>query len=133
MEEAGLAELEVASGDESVRITMPSAPRIGAGGMTSPIVTQSPALEPTPVSGQAPSPGSQVVAPMAGTFYSASHPDAPAFVEVGQQVQVGQTLCIIESMKMMHEIPATVSGTLTQISVENGQPISTGEVLFRLS
>jgi acetyl-CoA carboxylase biotin carboxyl carrier protein len=72
------------------------------------------------------------VAPMAGTFYRQSHPEAPVFVETGQQVHAGDVLCIIESMKMMHEIRAAKDVCIQQICVANGEPISTGDVLFKL-
>ena len=70
---------------------------------------------------------------MAGTFYRAPHPDAVPFVEPGQRIETGEVVCIIESMKMMHEIRAGQAGVITEVCVENGQPIGTGEVLFKLS
>jgi len=72
----------------------------------------------------------KVVSPMVGTFYRASSPEAPAFVEVGSQVQNGQTLCIIEAMKIMNEITSEVSGSIRKILVENAQPVEFGQVLF---
>ncbi len=70
--------------------------------------------------------------PMVGTFYSAPSPDQPAFCKVGDTVSKGQTLCIIEAMKLMNEIEAEVSGTVVEMLVENGQPVQFGQVLFKI-
>ncbi|NKC00830.1 MAG: acetyl-CoA carboxylase biotin carboxyl carrier protein [Pseudomonadales bacterium] len=143
-EESDIAELEVTSGDESVRI------RMNGHAATHEVVTlaanQASAANQTPAANQAPAaqqesaspiteadPGKPIVAPMAGTFYRAPGPEASAFVEVGQSVSAGDVVCIIESMKMMHEIRAAHGGTISATPVENGTPISTGEVLFVLS
>ena len=72
----------------------------------------------------------KVVAPMVGTFYRASSPENPAFVEVGTRIDTGQTLCIIEAMKIMNEIPSEVQGSVRKILVENGQPVEFGQTLF---
>ena len=127
-EEAGLAELEVTSGDESVRIALarPSAVLSGAAP-----IPQAPAP-----AASAPRPSAKATwtpAPMAGTFYRAPNPDAEPFVQVGDTVQAGEVLCIIESMKMMHEIKAPVEGVIVAILVADGEPISTGDRLFELS
>ena len=127
-EEAGLAELEVTSGDESVRIALarPSAVQSGAAP-----IPQTPAP-----AASAPRPSAKatwIPAPMAGTFYRAPNPDAEPFVQVGDTVQAGEVLCIIESMKMMHEIKAPVAGVIVAILVADGEPISTGDRLFELS
>lgn len=127
-EEAGLAELEVTSGDESVRIALAWPSAMPSGAVP---VTQTPALSPA-----APRPSAKttwVPAPMAGTFYQASNPDAEPFVRVGDTVQAGEVLCIIESMKMMHEIKAPVEGVVVAILGADGEPISTGDRLFELS
>ena len=127
-EEAGLAELEVTSGDESVRIALARPSAMPSGAVP---VTQTPALSPA-----APRPSAKttwVPAPMAGTFYQASNPDAEPFVRVGDTVQAGEVLCIIESMKMMHEIKAPVEGVVVAILGADGEPISTGDRLFELS
>ena len=76
--------------------------------------------------------GLEVKSPMVGTFYRAPAPEASAFVEVGQEIEPGQVLCIIEAMKLMNEIKAEVRGRLLQILVENGQPVEFGQVLFLL-
>ena len=72
----------------------------------------------------------EIKSPMVGTFYRAPAPEAPPFVEVGQEIQVGQVLCILEAMKLMNEIKSEVKGRITQIGVENGQPVEFGQVLF---
>jgi acetyl-CoA carboxylase biotin carboxyl carrier protein len=72
----------------------------------------------------------KVVSPMVGTFYRAPSPDAPAFVEVGSRVQTGETLCIIEAMKIMNEITSEVTGSVRKILVENAQPVEFGQTLF---
>ena len=133
-EEAGLAELEVTSGDESVRIA-----RAGA---TPQAVSADAVVAPStkPAAASAGGGVTPVVAattvvptPMAGTFYHAPNPEAAPFVQVGDAVQLGDVLCVAESMKMMHEIKAPSAGTVTAVLVANGQPISTGDGLFELS
>jgi len=73
-----------------------------------------------------------VTSPMVGTFYSAPAPDAPPYVKVGQKVAVGDTLCIIEAMKLMNELEAEVSGTVSEIVAQNADPVEFGQVLFRI-
>jgi acetyl-CoA carboxylase biotin carboxyl carrier protein len=123
-EETGLVELEVRSGDDSIRFV-----RAGQPGST--------AAAPNPPATAAAGSGRvdvlPVVAPMAGTFYAAPEPGATPFVQVGQTVAVGDVLCIIESMKMLHEIFADRAGTVTLIAVAEGQPVGTGDLLFRLA
>jgi len=130
VEESGIAELEVSSGDESVRIAMYGERYAGT-------LTPAPQAAPAPTS-HTPADtqsGSQTTinAPMAGTFYRAPNPEAAPFLEVGDRIEEGQVVCIIESMKMMHEIKSDVSGTVVQICIANGQPIGTQERLFKLS
>ena len=130
VEESGIAELEVTSGDESVRIAMGGAmrattdrvPQVVTADMPAPSVVQSRTAE-----------GTQVRAPMAGTFYRAPNPEADPYIELGQAVQAGDVICIIESMKMMHEIRAEQGGIVAHLPVANGQPISTGDVIAVLS
>jgi acetyl-CoA carboxylase biotin carboxyl carrier protein len=74
----------------------------------------------------------EVTSPMVGTFYRAPAPDAPAYIEVGRRVSPGDTLCIIEAMKLMNELLCEVSGTVTEVCVENAQPVEYGQVLFRV-
>ena len=125
VEESAIEELEVANGEESIRIVMRR-------GGTAPVVATAPAASAAPASRSA-DPGSPVTAPMAGTFYRAPHPDAEPFVEVGQAVEPGAVLCIVESMKMMHEIRAGQGGITTAVCVDNATPINTGDVLFVVS
>ena len=135
VESSGISELEVTEGEEKVRIVKSgSAP---SGGM---IMVPAPAPQalataasPAPVAA-APVPaaptGFTVKSPMVGTFYRSSSPTTASFVEIGSKVAEGDTLCIIEAMKLMNEIPADQGGTITQILVENGQPVEYGQPLF---
>ena len=112
--------------------------------MAAPVVAQAPvaaAPAPAPALGAAPAAepvaatasGTVIESPMVGTFYSAPSPDDPVFVEVGTKVTKGQTLCIVEAMKLMNEIEAEVAGTITAIHVENAQPVQFGQALFTIS
>ncbi|TXF10819.1 acetyl-CoA carboxylase biotin carboxyl carrier protein [Pelomicrobium methylotrophicum] len=131
---SGIAELEVTEGEEKVRITRNAV-------STTPSVTMMPAASPpAPVPAAAPAPepapapklpeGHVIKSPMVGTFYRSSSPGAKPFVEVGQAVKVGDTLCIIEAMKLMNEIESDKAGVVKAILVENGQPVEYGEPLF---
>ena len=139
LEESGIAELEIREGEESVRISRAShiAPPAT---MTMPAMAHpvAPVSAPTPsvaVVSAAESTaeaitGHIVKSPMVGTFYRAPTPGAKAFVEVGQHVNVGDTLCIIEAMKLLNQIESDKAGTIKSIPVENGQPVEYGEPLF---
>ncbi len=123
VEESGISELEVKSGDEAIRIARP---------LTGQTASSKPGAwvsEPA----TATSATHTVRAPMAGTFYQASEPGAEPFVKVGQRVEVGDVLCIIESMKMMNEITVQFPGTVAVIEVANGEAVASEQVLFRLS
>jgi acetyl-CoA carboxylase biotin carboxyl carrier protein len=126
--EADITELEVEAGH--LRVAIRKAPR-GAGPQP---VASAPAPVPpaaAPLSPDAPSPHwVPVTAPMVGTFYRAPGPDQPPFVQEGDRVEVGQTLCIIEAMKMFNEIPAEVSGRVVRVLAENGAPVEYGQPLF---
>ncbi|NOX49441.1 MAG: acetyl-CoA carboxylase biotin carboxyl carrier protein [Gammaproteobacteria bacterium] len=125
VEESGIAELEVSSGDESVRIAMISnTPRV----INSVPVTAATAV----VTSSSATNSFAVESPMAGTFYRSPDPESEPYIDVGSTVQVGDVICVIESMKMMHEVHATQAGTVAELCVANAQPVSTGEVLFRL-
>jgi len=133
--ESGIAELEVTEGEDKVRIVKTHA---GASNMaTGPITYAAPmqaaastTSEPaTPSEPEAP-PGHVVKSPMVGTFYRSPSPGAPPFIEQGSVVKAGDTLCIIEAMKLLNEIEAEVGGTVTKILVDNGQPVEYGQPLF---
>lgn len=138
LEESSLSEIEIREGEEAIRIS-----RGHAGGTQVVHMAQAPAMAVTPVSlppGQSPPSaapaasalpaGHSVISPMVGTFYRSAAPGSKAFVEVGSQVNVGDTLCIIEAMKMMNEIEADKAGVIKAILKENGQPVEYGEALF---
>jgi acetyl-CoA carboxylase biotin carboxyl carrier protein len=132
VEESGIAELEITEGEEKVRICKNN-PQAASNGMTNSAPTMSAPMPATvtPVPAVATIPqGHTVKAPMVGTFYRASAPGAKAFVEIGQKVALGETLCVIEAMKLMNEIEADRAGTVSAILVENGQPVEYGEPLF---
>src|SRR6185437_508401 len=125
LEESNLAELEIKEGEEVVRLS-----RVPKGAAPVPAVTA-----PAPVAAEAPvaealPAGHVVKAPMVGTFYASATPGTPAFVKVGQQVKAGETLGIIEAMKMFNQIEADVAGTVQTILVENGQPVEFDEPMF---
>ena len=131
VEESGIAELEITEGEESVRINRYSnAPVVAAQPQqfAAPAPAAAPAAAP---SAEAAEPaGHKVLSPMVGTFYSAASPEAPKYVEVGQSVNVGDTLCIVEAMKMMNQIEADKAGTIAAILVEDGTPIEYDQPLF---
>ncbi len=142
LEESNIDEIEIKEGEESVRISRNSAPQMmAAPHWASPPPPPAPAAAPaeaaepaaTGDSGGEPSvTGHQVLSPMVGTFYRASSPSSPPFVEVGQQVQAGDTLCIVEAMKMMNQIEAEKSGTIGEVLVENGEPVEFEQPLFTI-
>jgi acetyl-CoA carboxylase biotin carboxyl carrier protein len=136
--ESDIAELEVTEGESKVRIVKSSATPQGqmlmmpAGGMqqySAPAPAAAPAA-PAAAPAVAVETGHVVKSPMVGTFYRSSSPGAPAFVEVGANIKEGDTLCIIEAMKLLNEIDSDVSGVVTKILVENGQPVEFGQPLF---
>ena len=145
LEESQVAEIEIHEGEESVRISRATP------GMQAPVVMQAapmapatmpaaPIAEPASVPAPASAPaeettpeGHTVTSPMVGTYYEAPSPGAKAFVEVGQQVKPGDTLCIIEAMKMLNQIEADTAGTVSAKLVENGQPVEFGQSLFVIS
>lgn len=134
VESSGIAELEISEGEERVRITRTAAstqqtyapapqPIIAAAAPQAVV----PAAEPTK---PAVAEGHVVKSPMVGTFYRSASPGSKAFVDVGQTVNSGETLCIIEAMKLLNEIEADQSGVIKAILVENGQPVEFGQPLF---
>ena len=133
LEESGVAEIEIHEGEESVRISRYAAIA------QAPVSVAVPAAEPVATApmvaaGQPEAPsvpaGHTVDSPMVGTFYRAPSPGASDFVEIGQRVNEGDTLCIVEAMKMMNQIDADVSGTIKSIRVQNGEPVEYGQILF---
>ncbi|MBM4212985.1 MAG: acetyl-CoA carboxylase biotin carboxyl carrier protein [Gammaproteobacteria bacterium] len=140
LEESGIAELEIKEGEESVRISRmttgvastqtlyaapPMPPAVAAA------VAAAPAAGPAPVA-PPPSVDHLVQAPMVGTYYSAPAPGAKAFVQMGDEVKVGQVLCIIEAMKMMNQIESDRAGKVTSVLVQNGDPVEFGQPLFTI-
>lgn len=133
LEESGIAEIEIREGEESVRIS-----RYGAAmpvGMPAPsTLAAAPAPEPTATAEPEPTPampeGHVVKSPMVGTFYRAPAPGSKPFVDVGQRVEEGDTLCIIEAMKILNQIEADKAGAILAILVDNGEPVQYDEPLF---
>lgn len=144
LEESNLAELEIKEGEEVVRLSRFPKGMVPMQMTPQPTVTQalvepslvstaqpSPALSPSPTTKDKELPTGHVLrSPMVGTFYASANPDSPAFVSVGSQVKVGDTLGIIEAMKMFNQIEADVGGTVLAILATNGQPIEFDEPLF---
>lgn len=136
LEESGIAEIEIHEGEESVRISrqaqgaqmmMPSYP------MAPPAAPAPVAATPAPTeaaAAEAIPQGHTVNSPMVGTFYRAPTPNATAFVDLGQRVNVGDTLCIVEAMKMLNQIESDKAGVISAILVENGQPVEFGQPMF---
>ncbi|HKX37135.1 MAG TPA: acetyl-CoA carboxylase biotin carboxyl carrier protein [Burkholderiales bacterium] len=137
VQESGIAELEITEGEEKVKIVKGGGVSLTAA--APPVAVAASAPTPT---GPRPAPaatetepsqeGHVVKAPMVGTFYRSPSPDAKVFVEVGQAIKEGDTICIIEAMKLMNEIEADASGVVKAILVENGQPVEYGQALFIL-
>jgi acetyl-CoA carboxylase biotin carboxyl carrier protein len=133
--DSGIAELEVTEGEDRVRIAKfspaPAAPIPPGTTVTVPTAGVSVNGMPTAISTAVLEPEGHVVkSPMVGTFYRSPSPGAASFIELGQAVKPGDTLCIIEAMKLLNEIEAEVGGTVKQILVENGQPVEYGQPLF---
>ena len=144
VQESGIAEIEITEGEEKVKIVkggiVSIAPGTAAPALTPPAVAAGAEARPVPVAPATAAPvepapgegGHLVKAPMVGTFYRSPSPDAKAFVAVGQAVKQGDTICIIEAMKLMNEIEADATGVVKAILVENGQPVEYGQPLFIL-
>ena len=136
LEESGIAEIEIKEGEESVRISrnnqnlVAAAPAMVAAPAAAPVASTAPAAAEAPAAEESVPAGHMVRSPMVGSFYRASAPGAKAFVEVGDTVSAGDTLCIIEAMKILNQIEADKSGKITAILVENGQPVEYDEPLF---
>lgn len=140
LEESGLAEIEITEGEESVRIArvsqspavvthaIPAPVPAAAAPVAAPAQTAAPAAAPAPAARDE----NLVTAPMVGTFYASPAPGAKSFVEVGQEVRVGQVLCIIEAMKMMNQIESERAGRVVAVLAKNGEPVEFGQPLFAI-
>ena len=131
LDESGIAEIEITEGEESVRISRYSA-HAPAVAPAAPVAA--PAIAAAAPAAVAPEvveeDGYEVTAPMVGTYYAASSPGAAPYIQVGDRVNEGDTLCIIEAMKMMNQIEADVAGVVKSIRIQNGEPVEFGQVLF---
>ncbi|VAW56233.1 Biotin carboxyl carrier protein of acetyl-CoA carboxylase [hydrothermal vent metagenome] len=131
LDESGVAEIEIKEGEESVRISRQQhviaapAPVAIAPPVAAPAAVPAPPVETPPTET-----GHQVTSPMVGTFYRSASPGATVFTDVGQTVSEGDTLCIIEAMKILNQIEADKSGKIKAVLVENGQPVEFGQPLF---
>ncbi len=144
LEESGIAEIEITEGEEAVRISRypQGAPAVAPVAMPAPAavpIAAAPAATPAEApaaaeqAAEAPAAeGKTVNAPMVGTFYRAASPEADPFVKPGDTVSIGDTLCIIEAMKMMNQIESEVAGTILSVEVENGEAVEFGQVLFKI-
>ena len=143
LDESGIAEIEITEGEEAVRIsrypqgvTVPQPPThaVVAPVPAAPAPATAPAVESEAPAASAPAEAEEdgflVTAPMVGTFYAASSPGAAPYVQVGDRIKEGDTLCIIEAMKMMNQIEADVSGVVKSIRVQNGEPVEYGQTLL---
>ena len=138
LDESGIAEIEITEGEESVRISryaqnapaVMAAPVPMAAPVAAPATPAATAAAPAAVAAEPEEDGFLIEAPMVGTFYGSSSPGAAPYVQVGDRVNEGDTLCIIAAMKMMNQIEADVSGTIKSIRVQNGEPVEYGQTLF---
>lgn len=146
VDDSGIDSLEISRGGTRIRIakTPPPAPQAAAAAApavahAAPVTTEvsagrAAAAQATEAAAPAPAASNlvDVKSPMVGTFYRSPAPEAPPYVENGTRVTKGQTLCILEAMKLMNELPAEISGTVRELCVENGEPVEFGQVLFRI-
>ena len=134
VQQSGIAELEITEGEEKVRISRHGAqinyPQAPMSASSFVLPTQQAGAVPDAAPGPAEPTGHTLKSPMVGTFYRCPSPGTPSFVEVGQTVTKGQTLCIIEAMKLLNEIESDAAGVVKAIMVENGQPVEYGQPLF---
>ncbi|HNR22174.1 MAG TPA: acetyl-CoA carboxylase biotin carboxyl carrier protein [Steroidobacteraceae bacterium] len=137
LEESGIAEIEIREGEESVRIsrgsTAPAQQVYAAAPYPAPAPQAAAAPAPAPAASPPPKSNEYVVtAPMVGTFYASPSPGAKPFVDIGDEVKVGQVLCIIEAMKMMNQIESDKAGRITSVMVQNGEPVEFGQPLYTI-
>ena len=130
IEESGIAELEIKEGEESIRISRYSAAPAAVSYASAPAAAAPAVAAPAALPTEEKITGHVVKSPMVGTFYRSASPGTKVFVEVGQSVQVGDTLCIIEAMKILNQIESDKTGTITKILVENAEPVEYGQPLF---
>jgi acetyl-CoA carboxylase biotin carboxyl carrier protein len=128
IEESGIAELEIKEGEEFIRINRYSSAPAQVAYAPAPVAAQAAPVAAAPVEEKIT--GHIVKSPMVGTFYRSASPGTKVFVEIGQSVMVGDTLCIIEAMKILNQIESDKSGTVTKILVENAEPVEYGQPLF---
>jgi len=145
LQESGISEIEVHEGEESVRITshhmaneQQAIIQVPQANVQAPVAIPQANVDSAPMQNAPETPlpavdeGHIIKSPMVGIFYSSASPDVPAFVEIGQTVEKGEVLCIIEAMKIMNQIEADTSGVLSKVYVENGEPIEYGQPLFAI-
>jgi len=130
IEESDIAELEIKEGEESIRISRYSAAPAAVAYAPAPVAAAPAVAASATVPAEEKITGHVVKSPMVGTFYRSASPGTKVFAEVGQSVQVGDTLCIIEAMKILNQIESDKSGTITKILVENAEPVEYGQPLF---
>ena len=132
LDESGIAEIEITEGEESVRISRysPHVPVAAPAPMQMPAAPAVAPVAAAPVAVEVEDDGYSVSAPMVGTFYASSAPGAAAYVQVGDRINEGDTLCIIEAMKMMNQIEAEVAGVIKSIRIQDGEPVEYGQTLF---
>lgn len=136
LEESGISEIEIKEGEESVRISRALSGAVAAPVAASQVVAPPPlapaaiAAQPEAPAGPATPEGTVIESPMVGTFYASPSPGSPAFVAVGQTVKPGDTICIVEAMKILNQIESEVSGTIKAVLVEDGQPVEFGQPLM---
>lgn len=141
IDDSGIDSLEISRGGTRIRLAKtpppaPSTPAAAAPAAVSLPAAAPAAIAPGAVEEAAPTPAASnltdVTSPMVGTFYRSPAPEAPSYVEVGSRIGKGQTLCILEAMKLMNELPSEIAGTVREVCVENGEPVEYGQVLFRV-
>jgi len=138
LQESGISEIEVHEGEESVRITNHHMTNAQQTVVQAPLAVPQADVDSAPMQNAPETPlpavdeGHVIKSPMVGIFYSSASPDVPPFVEIGQTVEKGEVLCIIEAMKIMNQIEADTSGVLRKVYVENGEPIEYGQPLFAI-
>ena len=138
LQESGISEIEVHEGEESVRITSHHMTNAQQTIVQAPLAVPQADVDSAPMQNAPETPlpavdeGHVIKSPMVGIFYSSASPDVPPFVEIGQTVEKGEVICIIEAMKIMNQIEADTSGVLSKVYVENGEPIEYGQPLFAI-